>query len=166
MNYAGINACDMCNGEGLRVSLFVSGCRIGCKGCFNKKAWDFKYGKEFTKDTREYILSLVNQPHIKGLSILGGEPLDDNNRDTVRELVKYIKLQLPEKDIWLWTGYDISKFYNDPILDYLDVVVDGKFIKELKDPSLKYRGSINQKIHIVEDIINERLLQQLNSRNT
>jgi anaerobic ribonucleoside-triphosphate reductase activating protein len=139
---------DISNGPGWRVSLFVSGCRNQCSGCFNKDAWDFEYGKKFSWDIIHEIERLVSNPNIRGLSILGGEPLEPENISSVEALCAYIKEKFPEKDIWLWTGYDFIEdgLIKHSIMRYIDVLVDGRFEEDKKDLTLKYRGSSNQRI--------------------
>ena len=153
MNYAKIDKCDTANGEGVRVSLFVSGCSINCPGCFNKPAQDFKFGKEFSQDTLDEILNLCESPYISGLSLLGGDPLHPKNVPTISSLVKAFRQRFRDtKTIWCWTGYTLEqlKERGDPsisyILDNIDVLVDGPFVESLKDPSLSWRGSSNQRV--------------------
>lgn len=156
MNYAAIKNCDIANGPGVRVSLFVSGCTHHCKGCFNADTWDFNYGQPFTQDTVDEILKMLAPSHVKGLTILGGEPFEPQNQPAVLELLRKIKQTLPDKSIWAFSGYlfdkdilsgrlgtwEITKEY----LSYLDVLVDGPFILEKKDLSLRFRGSSNQRL--------------------
>ena len=153
MNYAEIKNCDIANGPGVRVSLFVSGCTHRCKGCFNEVAWDFGYGQPFTRETVEYILDLLRPKHIRGLTLLGGEPFEPENQGPVVELLRQVKQQLPEKSIWAFSGYlfdrDIlSGRLGDTreYLSYLDVLVDGPFVESQKDLSLRFRGSRNQRL--------------------
>ena len=156
MYYAAIKKTDVANGPGVRVSLFVSGCCHGCKGCFNQEAWDYTYGQEYTEETAQEILDALSPSYIRGLSLLGGEPLDPKNRAVVTELVKRVRAQYPEKDIWCYTGYtyekDLCRFVAEgdadmrDLLPLLDVIVDGKFVEELKDLRLKFRGSSNQRL--------------------
>ena len=143
MRYALIRELDISNGEGIRVSLFVQGCDRHCEGCFNPETWDWNSGKEFTHETLTQLMKLCDNPHIKGLSILGGEPLHPNNRNYVDVIIKTFRKLYPAKDIWLWTGYTIEQIENLPDVDYL---IDGSFVEELKDPSLHWRGSKNQNI--------------------
>ena len=153
MNYAEIKNCDIANGPGVRVSLFVSGCTHKCKGCFNEIAWDFHYGKPFTQETIDYILKLLKPAHIRGLTLLGGEPFEPENQGAVVELLRQIKRAMPEKSIWAFSGYlfdrdilsgrlgDTSEY-----LSYLDVLVDGPFVEAKKNLSLRFRGSENQRL--------------------
>lgn len=137
---------DVANGTGVRVSLFVSGCRNHCKGCFNKETWDFNYGKEFTSNTVKEILKLLEPAYIKGLSILGGDPFEPENIKTVLDLCMEVKKQYPSKDIWVYTGYLYEEFNKHSIMNYIDILVDGRFVEELKKVSLKFRGSTNQRV--------------------
>ena len=146
MNYAKIKPVDIANGEGVRVSLFVSGCSHHCKGCFNQELWDYNAGQEFTYNTVYEILDACSKPYITGLSLLGGEPLDPKNGATMIGLCYSFKHYHPDKDIWCYTGYDWDDIKHLYILNYIDVLVDGRFIEELADPRLKFRGSSNQRI--------------------
>ena len=156
MNYAEIKDCDIANGPGVRVSLFVSGCSHHCKGCFNEVAWDYNYGNLFTEETEEKILNMLKPSYIKGLTLLGGEPFDPRNQEAVVHLLRKVKAAYPKKSIWAFTGYLFDKdivsgnLGNPEIareyLSYLDVLVDGKFIMDLKNLSLRFRGSENQRL--------------------
>ncbi|MDP0488700.1 MAG: anaerobic ribonucleoside-triphosphate reductase activating protein [Fusobacterium sp. JB019] len=156
MYYGNIKKIDIANGEGVRVSLFVSGCRNCCKNCFNPETWNFKYGQEFNLDTENEILNLLEQKHIKGLTVLGGEPFEPENQKDLLPFIKKVNHKFPHKDLWFFTGYiydqDLvpnGKKYcevTDELLSYIDVLVDGPFIEEEKDISLKFRGSKNQRI--------------------
>lgn len=167
MNYATIKKMDVANGPGLRVSLFVSGCNHHCKGCFNEEAWDFQYGQEFTKETIEQILSLLNHEYIAGLSLLGGEPLEPENQKGLLPLLRSVKKEFPNKTIWCYTGFDFCKDIKanmiqsedtSEFLSYLDVLVDGKFLEEQKDLRLRFRGSSNQRIiKVQESIKNDKI---------
>ena len=153
MNYATIKNCDIANGPGVRVSLFVSGCTHRCPGCFNEVAWDFAYGEPFTEETIERILDMLRPSYIRGLTLLGGEPFEPQNQGAVVELLRRIKAELPGKSIWAFSGYlfdrdilsgrlgDTSEY-----LSYLDVLVDGPFVEAKKNLSLRFRGSENQRI--------------------
>ena len=149
MNYAALKKFDIANGPGVRVSLFVSGCRHRCKNCFNKEAWDFSYGKPFTEITEQEILTALSADYITGLSLLGGEPFEPENRLVLAEFLKKVKEKSSEKTIWCYTGFEFEKL-NDPesmeMLKYIDVLVDGRFIEEKKSPALIFRGSANQRI--------------------
>lgn len=147
MRYASIRKMDISNGEGVRVSLFVQGCSFHCKNCFNQETWDFNGGKEFTQKEFDLLMNLCNNPYIRGCSLLGGEPLHPNNIETVTQITKTFKELYPQKDIWLWTGYTFEDYVKDKeITKYADVIVDGRFVDELKDLSLRFRGSSNQRI--------------------
>lgn len=149
MNYQTIIKDDLVNGEGIRCSLFVSGCSHGCVGCFNEETWNYRNGKEFTSETIELILNELDKPYVSGLSLLGGDPLMPKNISTVLDLCKIVKEKYPDKTIWCWSGYTLEEIQNNhakEILQYCDVLVDGKFMIELKDLSLPFRGSSNQRI--------------------
>ena len=156
MNYATIKNCDIANGPGVRVSLFVSGCTHRCKGCFNEVAWDFNYGEPFTQETIDYILSLLKPSYVKGLTLLGGEPFEPENQDAIVELLRQVKENYPEKSIWAFSGYlfdrdMLSGKLGDPVvlnefLSYLDVLVDGPFVESKRDLTLRFRGSSNQRL--------------------
>lgn len=161
MYYATIKPTDVANGPGVRVSLFVSGCTHYCKGCFNAEAWDFHYGNEYTKETREQIIRNLDHSYIAGLTLLGGEPMHPENQTEVLNLVEEVRRRFPDKTIWCYTGYDFETdilgdmVKNIPqtrrILDCLDVLVDGKFEEEKKDLKLRFKGSCNQRIIKVPD---------------
>lgn len=146
MNYCGLNKNDIANGEGVRVSLFVSGCRNHCKGCHNPEAWDFGYGKPFTKETEDEIMEALRPSWIQGFSILGGEPCEEENKKVLIPFLKKVRNTFPEKDIWLYSGYTYETLQNDEILRYVDVLVDEPFLLEQKDISIAFRGSRNQRI--------------------
>ena len=153
MHYATIKNCDIANGPGVRVSLFVSGCTHRCPGCFNEVAWDFSYGQPFTEETEDYILNLLRPDYVQGLTLLGGEPFEPQNQGSVVKLLRRVKQELPQKSIWAFSGYlfdrDIlSGRLGDTAeyLSYLDVLVDGPFIQEKKNLSLRFRGSENQRL--------------------
>lgn len=153
MRYGKINKTDIANGSGVRVSLFVSGCRNHCKGCFNSETWAFDYGEAFTLRTIDEILETLDKPYISGLSILGGDPIERENVSEVVTLCHLVKLLYPDKSIWLWTGYYYEELLlREPeILEYVDVIVDGPFKENLKDISLVWRGSSNQRIINVKE---------------
>lgn len=156
MNYATIKKHDTADGYGVRVSLFVSGCTHHCKGCFNSEAWDFNYGNLYTKETENEIIELLKRDYIRGLSLLGGEPMEPQNQAVLIDLIRRVKAELPEKDIWCYSGYtfdyDLAEGgrahtqFTDEILKAIDVLVDGRFVEELKDLKLKFRGSSNQRV--------------------
>lgn len=146
MNYAKIKPVDVANGEGVRVSLFVSGCSHHCKGCFNAELWNYNAGEFFTTETVQEIIDLCSNSYITGLSLLGGEPLDPKNLQQVTILAHVFKKFFPHKTIWCYTGYRWEEVKQLQIMEYIDVLVDGKFVEDLKDPRLKFRGSSNQRI--------------------
>lgn len=155
MNYADIKTVDVQDGTGVRVSIYVSGCHFHCKGCHNKEAWDFNYGKKFDESTIDYIIDLLKPSYISGLSILGGEPLELSNQQGLLPLVKKVKEVYPDKNIWCYTGYDFERdvygkmykeySYTKELLEGIDIMVDGEFVEEKKLVDLKFRGSTNQK---------------------
>lgn len=150
MNYAAIKKHDVANGPGIRVSLFVSGCEHYCKGCFNSEAWDFSYGKPFDAEAEKELFEALEKPYIKGFSLLGGEPFHPKNRPTLAVLLEKIKKAFPEKDVWCYTGYVLDEIIGDEtarlMLDNIDILVDGRFVEEKKNLSLRFRGSENQRI--------------------
>lgn len=152
MNYATIKKNDIANGPGIRVSLFVSGCRHRCKNCFNSEAWDFNYGNKFTDDTIDEIITALKPDYVEGLSLLGGEPFEPENREGLIKLLEAMREKLPNKNIWCYTGFTFEDDLlngNETVkkmLSMIDVLVDGKFVEELKDASLIFRGSSNQNI--------------------
>ncbi|MDO5153279.1 MAG: anaerobic ribonucleoside-triphosphate reductase activating protein [Eubacteriales bacterium] len=153
MNYATIKNCDIANGPGVRVSLFVSGCTHRCPGCFNEEAWDFSYGQPFTQETIDSILDMLRPAYIRGLTLLGGEPFEPQNRSGILELLRQVKRELPEKNVWAFSGYLFEKDIlsgrlgdTGEYLSYLDVLVDGPFIEAKKNLSLRFRGSENQRL--------------------
>ena len=146
MNYGRIKKNDIANGPGVRVSLFVSGCRNHCPGCFNPETWDFGYGELFAKETEKEINKALRPSWIQGLSILGGDPMEPENQRALLPLLKRIRVMLPDKDIWLYTGYCYENIRNAEILKWIDVLVDGSFIEAEKDITLTFRGSRNQRI--------------------
>jgi len=146
MNYGAIRKTDIANGPGVRVSLFVSGCRNHCPGCFQPETWDFEYGQPFTKKTEQEIIKALRPSWIQGLSILGGDPMEPENQKALLPLLKRLRVFLPGKDVWLYTGYRFEDVSGSSLLPYVDVVVDGPFIEAEKDISLVFRGSRNQRI--------------------
>ena len=156
MNYASIKDCDIANGPGVRVTLFVSGCTHHCKGCFNQEAWDFNYGQPFTQETIDQILNILKPSYVRGLTLLGGEPFEPQNQGPIVELLRQIKAVYPEKSIWAFSGFlfdrdilsgrlgdwETTKEY----LSYLDVLVDGPFVEAKRDLMLRFRGSSNQRL--------------------
>ena len=165
MNYATIKNNDIANGPGVRVSLFVSGCTHHCPGCFNEEAWDFDFGQPFTQETIELILDMLKKPHIKGLTLLGGEPFEPQNQPALVQLLRQVKEHYPEKSIWAYSGYlfdkDIlagrlgPKEITEEYVSYLDVIVDGRFVESKKNLSLRFRGSENQRLIDVKASLKE-----------
>ena len=158
MHYGKINKCDIANGEGIRVSLFVSGCRNRCKGCFQPETWDFNYGYEFTENTVLEIFSAVDNPSVRGLTVLGGEPMEPENQLELLPLLRKVKEYYPEKNVWLFTGNLYEELCGEvgahekclpitrELLSYVDILVDGRFVEEEKRLGLRFRGSLNQRI--------------------
>ena len=153
MNYATIKNCDIANGPGVRVSLFVSGCSHRCPGCFNSEAWDFGYGQPFDQTVIDRILDDLSPSFVKGLTLLGGEPFEPQNQGPIVELLRQIKAKYPEKSIWAFSGYLFDRDITSgrlgdtaEYLSYLDVLVDGPFIEAKKNLSLRFRGSENQRL--------------------
>lgn len=168
MNYAKIRKCDVANGPGVRVSLFVSGCNHHCKNCFNRDAWDFNYGNKFTEKQEEQIMEDLKPEYITGLSVLGGEPFEQTNQEGLAPLVKKVKQTYPDKKIWCYTGFTFDKQIlgkmieeehrntTKQMLENIDYIVDGRFVEELKDPKLQFRGSSNQRIIDVKKSLEEK----------
>lgn len=148
IRYASIRSMDISNGEGIGVALFVQGCPSPhCKGCFNPETWDFNGGKEWTNKVEKHFFNLVDKPYINRISFLGGECLSKENIEDVSTIVKKCKTLYPNKEIWLWSRYDFEKYIcNLDIIKFLDYIIDGEFIEELKDNSLMFCGSSNQKV--------------------
>ena len=155
MNYGEIKNCDIANGRGVRISLFVSGCTHHCKNCFNPETWDFAYGEEFTHDVQDSIIALLEPEYISGLTILGGEPFEPCNQAALVSFIKRVKNKYPQKDLWMYSGYTYEELtgdskanceFTDEILSYVDVLVDGEYVEELKNITLKFRGSENQRL--------------------
>lgn len=147
MNYSAIKTCDIANGPGVRVSLFVSGCRNHCPGCFNQCTWDFNYGQPFTNETLLTIMDQLSKPYITGLTILGGEPLEPENIDQVTTIISVCKRHFPDKTIWLYTGNNFQDYTeNTCLMKNTDVIVDGRYEQDRRNVSLAFRGSSNQRI--------------------
>ena len=145
MRYNKIRKMDISNGPGVRISIFMQGCHFHCKDCFNSETWDFEGGKEFTDETINRVLELCDKEYIKGLSILGGEPLHPKNIEGTTRLAKKFKEKFDDKTIWVWSGF-LFETVNKDTLKYIDVLVDGQFKTELFNPTLKYKGSSNQRV--------------------
>lgn len=156
MNYCNVKNCDIANGVGVRVSLFVSGCRNRCKNCFQPETWDFNYGKPFDEQTEEKLMKMLAPSYINGLTVLGGEPMEPENQRALLPFLKKVKAAYPQKTIWLYTGFTLEELrspdcrahteYTEEILKLLDVLVDGRFVEEKKNVSLRFRGSENQRL--------------------
>ena len=165
MNYATIKPVDIANGPGVRVSLFVSGCTHRCKGCFNEEAWDFQFGKPFTQEVQEQLLSSLDHDYIEGLTLLGGEPMEPSNQEALLPFIRAVRERLPQKTIWCFTGYDFEKdilgrmmeasSVTRELIPLFDVMVDGKFVAEKRNLSLKFRGSENQRVLNVKKSLEE-----------
>ena len=164
MYYGNIKKTDIADGDGVRVSLFVSGCRNCCKGCFQPETWDFKYGTEFTQETENQILEFLRPSYISGLTVLGGEPFEEENQRILAPFLRKVKETYPSKTIWCYTGYILEKDLlpedgrkhceaTGEMLKYIDILVDGPFIEEQKNISLKFRGSENQRILKLKEIL-------------
>ncbi|MGN0463903.1 MAG: anaerobic ribonucleoside-triphosphate reductase activating protein [Acutalibacteraceae bacterium] len=156
MHYGEIKNCDIANGTGVRVSLFVSGCTNRCKNCFQPQTWDFNYGEEFTSETQEKIIEMLGKSYINGLTVLGGEPFEPENQRALLPFIKEVRKRLPEKTVWIYSGFTFEELTTDgshphcevtnELLGLIDILVDGRFVEEEKDISLKFRGSRNQRI--------------------
>lgn len=169
MNYGNIKNTDIANGEGIRVSLFVSGCTHHCKNCFNPETWNFNYGKEFTKEVEDSIIKMLEPDYVNGLTLLGGEPMEPSNQRGLLPFIKRIREKFGnKKNIWCYTGYTLeSDLQNesrarcevtDELLSHIDVLVDGEFVEELKNISLKFRGSSNQRVIDLPKTLSENKL--------
>lgn len=157
MKYNLIRKMDISNGPGVRVSVFMQGCAFHCKNCFNKETWDFEAGKEFNQDTIDEVLNLCKEDYIKGLSILGGEPMHPKNIEGTTKLAKAFKEKYPNKNVWVWSGFKFDEELKDKeVLNYVDVLVDGKYEDDLHDFTLKWRGSSNQRVIDVQESLKEK----------
>lgn len=156
MYYGNIKNYDIADGEGVRVTLFCSGCTNRCEGCFQPETWDFCYGKEYTKETEDQLIQMLTNPNIQGLTLLGGDPFEPSNQRTLITLLRRVKQELPTKDVWAYTGFVYDQDLlegqrkhtevTDEMLSYIDVLVDGPFVIDEKDISLYFRGSTNQRV--------------------
>ena len=170
MNYHKIEKTSIANGTGIRVVLWVSGCSLHCKGCHNQETWSFDSGKPFDDEAKKELFDALDKPYIQGITLSGGHPLENENVETIYLLVKEIKEKFPTKDIWLYTGYtleqifptvitddfNVNRFYRQNIIEMCDVIVDGKYIEELKDITLKWKGSSNQRVINVQETFKQR----------
>ena len=152
MNYGEIKEYDIANGYGVRVSLFVSGCRNHCPGCFQPETWDFDYGKPFTESVERRLIDSLSKPWCEGLSVLGGDPMEPENQTALLPFLKKVKEEFPDKSIWLYTGYLYEDISNAHILKYVDVLVDGPYIESEKDITIPFRGSRNQRIINLKEV--------------
>lgn len=146
MNYVKIEASSLSNGTGWRVVLWCSGCEHHCYNCHNKETWNPNCGKKFTEKEMNLLIELLSKDYIKGLTFSGGDPLHPANRETIEKIARIVKEKLPEKDIWMYTGYEYEDVKNLPVMELVDVLVDGKYINSLRDISLPFRGSSNQRV--------------------
>ncbi len=146
MKYNKIRKMDIANGPGIRVSIFMQGCSFHCEGCFSEETWDFNTGKDFTDETINEVIDLCKNPTIKGLSILGGDPLHPKNIEGTTKLAKTFKEKLPDKTLWIWTGFLFENIKENEVFKYVDVLVDGQFKIKMRNPKLKYCGSTNQRV--------------------
>lgn len=163
MNYARIIDDDIANGEGVRVTLFVSGCTNHCENCFQPQTWDFGYGEEFTEETENSIIRMLSLPYIEGLTLLGGEPFEPSNQRRLVQLLRHVKTECPSKNVWAYSGFTFEQMktngthcrceVTDEMLSLIDVLVDGRYVDALRDISLKFRGSSNQRIIDVQETL-------------
>ena len=162
MRYNLIRSMDIADGPGIRVSIFMQGCEFHCKNCFNPETWDFEGGKEFNNETIDDVLNLCEQNYIKGLSILGGEPLHPKNIEATTKLAKAFKNKYPNKNIWVWSGFKFDEDLKDKeVLNYIDVLVDGRYSDELHDPTLKWKGSSNQRVIDVQKSLKSKQIIEI-----
>ncbi len=176
MNYGNIKNCDIANGEGVRVSLFVSGCTHHCKNCFNPETWNFDYGEPFTREVEDKIISWLAPSYINGLTLLGGEPMEPANQMALLPFVKRVRATYPDKTIWCYTGFLFDEellkesrartCYTTELLSNIDILVDGRFVEELKDITLRFKGSSNQRIIDVQQSLkqNKVVLSPFNNK--
>ncbi len=158
MKYNLIRKMDISNGPGIRVSIFMQGCDFHCENCFNKETWDFENGHELTSDTINEVLELSSPSYIKGLSILGGEPMHPKNIEGTLALAKSFKEKYPDKTIWVWTGFLFDDIKTKEVLRYIDVLVDGRYVDELHTPTLKWKGSSNQRVIDVKKSLEKNIV--------
>ena len=176
MHVGEVMTADVANGEGMRVSVFVSGCRNHCKGCFQPQTWDFNYGREYTPEIEQFIIDELSKSYYDGITILGGDPMEPENQEPVLRLLRRIKKELPDKNVWAYTGYvydrDLvpgGKRFVDGVtrelLESIDILIDGRFVEELKNLMLNFRGSSNQRIIKMKETLEtgEVILSELNN---
>lgn len=176
MHVGEVMTADVANGEGMRVSVFVSGCRNHCKGCFQPQTWDFNYGREYTPEIEQFIIDELSKSYYDGITILGGDPMEPENQEPVLQLLRRIKKELPDKNVWAYTGYvydrDLvpgGKRFVDGVtrelLESIDILIDGRFVEELKNLMLNFRGSSNQRIIKMKETLEtgEVILSELNN---
>ena len=164
MKYNKIRKMDIADGPGVRVSIFMQGCSFNCKNCFNPETHDFTGGKEFTEETIARVLELCDKEYVKGLSILGGEPMHPKNIEGTTELAKCFKKKFPEKNLWVWSGFTFDKdLKNKEAMKYIDVLVDGQYVDELHNPKLEWRGSSNQRVIDVQQSLKANKVVLLNA---
>ena len=161
MRYNKIRKMDIADGPGVRVSIFMQGCSFNCKNCFNPETHDFSGGREFTDETVNHIIDLCNNKNIEGLSILGGEPMHPQNIDGTLKLAKMFKKTHPEKNIWVWTGFLFENLKEKEVIKYIDVLIDGQYIDELHNPTLKWRGSSNQRVIDVQKSLKDGKIETI-----
>ena len=171
MHYGNIKNYDIADGEGVRVTLFCSGCTNRCEGCFQPETWDFCYGKEYTKETEDQLIQMLTNPNIQGLTLLGGDPFEPSNQRTLITLLRRVKQELPTKDVWAYTGFVYEQDLlegqrkhtevTDEMLSYIDVLVDGPFVIDEKDISLYFRGSTNQRVIDMKKSLKEQEVIEL-----
>jgi anaerobic ribonucleoside-triphosphate reductase activating protein len=171
MNYADIKDVDIQDGQGIRTSLYVSGCHFHCKECHNKEAWDFNYGKKFDEEAKQRLFTNLSHNYVEGLSLLGGEPLEKVNQQGLLPFIREVKEKFPDKTIWCWTGYDFEKDilndmykkydYTKELMSYIDIIVDGQFEIDKKIVDLKFRGSYNQRQIDVKESLKQGKLVRL-----
>ena len=176
MHVGEVMTADVANGEGMRVSVFVSGCRNHCKGCFQPQTWDFNYGREYTPEIEQFIIDELSKSYYDGITILGGDPMEPENQEPVLRLLRRIKKELPDKNVWAYTGYvydrDLvpgGKRFVDGVtrqlLESIDILIDGRFVEELKNLMLNFRGSGNQRIIKMKETLEtgKVILSELNN---
>lgn len=161
MRYNKIRKMDIADGPGVRVSIFMQGCSFNCKNCFNPETHDFSGGREFTDETVNHVIDLCNNENIEGLSILGGEPMHPLNIDGTLKLAKMFKKTYPEKNIWVWTGFLFENLKEKEVMKYIDVLVDGQYVDELHNPTLKWRGSSNQRVIDVQKSLKDGKIETI-----